>query len=1053
VKGVKGGLDLGGKVDAEEDEAHKLRLELSAKLPKPSKDECQICLKVFGMFKRPLSCFECDRTVCDACSDKFYSKIVLGWEKSNIVCFSCLPTIKTKWFEEYNRKLALDASFKVAKEHESGDFISLLPELKKDPSRGKIGGDLSLQANIEVGKPKLEYKMSRRTLDISVRRTKEEKALAKLKWKKNIIDGKGKCSVCASMFSPTKRPHECKMCGIPACSSCICNTSLIVVLGWSKSQKICIKCFPSIREQVQLKIKEKPELKIHAEKELEVFKEWQALPALQRIPRRKNGSGSDSSDSSSSSNSDSEDKKGGSKFGFGFGGKLDIKGGLKFGGEAHVKKQHRSKDMKIEWKNTAIEGGKVCLGCQSKFSLTKRPHQCAECNGLFCSSCSTMSFTSILLGWKKPKRLCEKCVVNLKVKIEAQASFADKAQVEKEIQELSRWLSLSPNLRLPKRKDGRDGSDTSGSSSAESSSDDEKAKKLPPDCKICHKDFGMFKKSFLCFHCLTYVCEDCSDKLHSKLILGWVKPNIVCLSCLTAVKLKWKEEHTRKLKLNSTLTFTKDDESLDFSNMLSITGNVPDVKVKAKPLEGKLKLKMEWRTKILNSGASCAACKTKFSNTRRPHECKECSTTICSACSKGSFISAVLGWTHAHRLCVKCLPKMRTKIEAKISYNPSLKAKGDRELADIDGWLALAPTLRIPKRKDGREGSESSDSSSSNDESSLKGKIDVDLSLKAKVDLPTVKGKLDVPEGSGKGKLEVRTGALGHKQKRVSVRQDSIIRLGAICSICSVKFSFFKRPHQCKECKLHVCSGCSSGGIVSIVLGWGGKPRRVCAKCVAEVKKKLEKRATMMPELKLQAEKEAKELDFRISLKIDKKNRNTEDSSSSSDSDGGLALGVKGKKPVIEYKPISLTCKICKKNFGPTVAAAQCTNCSGEVCLSCTSALHSKFLGWATPKVVCEECLPQIKARWLIEKEKQININPGCKFDETTEAPFFTLFDTPKGGISGGVRGTLSAGSSGVAKPTVGGVKGGIGVSGNVNVGVSGNVGLSGGGGKKIEKG
>lgn len=62
---------------------------------------------------------------------------------------------------------------------------------------------------------------------------------------------------------------------------------------------------------------------------------------------------------------------------------------------------------------------------------------------------------------------------------------------------------------------------------------------------------------------------------------------------------------------------------------------------------------------------------------------------------------------------------------------------------------------------------------------------------------------------------------------------------------------------------MHVCSGCSSGGIVSIVLGWGGKPRRVCGKCVGDIKKKLEKRATLMPELKIQAEKEAKELEYR----------------------------------------------------------------------------------------------------------------------------------------------------------------------------------------------
>ena len=69
--------------------------------------------------------------------------------------------------------------------------------------------------------------------------------------------------------------------------------------------------------------------------------------------------------------------------------------------------------------------------------------------------------------------------------------------------------------------------------------------------------------------------------------------------------------------------------------------------------------------------------------------------------------------------------------------------------------------MRIPKRRDGKEGSESSDSSDSNDELSGKGKVSADLALRAKVDLPTVKGKHDAPhspEISGKGKLEVRAG-------------------------------------------------------------------------------------------------------------------------------------------------------------------------------------------------------------------------------------------------------------------------------------------------------
>lgn len=147
---------------------------------------------------------------------------------------------------------------------------------------------------------------------------------------------------------------------------------------------------------------------------------------------------------------------------------------------------------------------------------------------------------------------------------------------------------------------------------------------------------------------------------------------------------------------------------------------------------------------------------------------------------------------------------MRTKIEAKVNYNPSLKIQGDKELAgtflffflfistshllfstDIDGWLSLSPALRIPKRKDGKDGSESSSSSSSDDD---KNKT---LSIKANVKSP------DISVG-GKGKLEVRAGVSNNnnnnKQKRVSVKQDSIIRLGALCSICSIKFSFFKRP-------------------------------------------------------------------------------------------------------------------------------------------------------------------------------------------------------------------------------------------------------------------
>lgn len=36
---------------------NKLKTDIGAKIPKPAKGECQICLKVFGMFKRPVCYF------------------------------------------------------------------------------------------------------------------------------------------------------------------------------------------------------------------------------------------------------------------------------------------------------------------------------------------------------------------------------------------------------------------------------------------------------------------------------------------------------------------------------------------------------------------------------------------------------------------------------------------------------------------------------------------------------------------------------------------------------------------------------------------------------------------------------------------------------------------------------------------------------------------------------------------------------------------------------------------------------------------------------------
>jgi hypothetical protein len=80
------------------------------------------------------------------------------------------------------------------------------------------------------------------------------------------------------------------------------------------------------------------------------------------------------------------------------------------------------------------------------------------------------------------------------------------------------------------------------------------------------------------------------------------------------------------------------------------------------------------------------------------------------------------------------------------------------------------------------------------------------------------------------------------------------------------------------------------------------------------------KRIRLQVNQERETQRNATNENFRISVKIEKKNRNAEDSSSSSDSDGG-GVGLKGKKLAIEYKPVSLTCKSCKKSFGPTVSA------------------------------------------------------------------------------------------------------------------------------------
>lgn len=119
--------------------------------------------------------------MCDGCSDKFYSKLVFGWQKSNIICFTCLPLVKQRWYEDYTKKLAIDPAFAISMESESSEFMSLVPcmlirfvlcfvllpnnfvALKKDPSRGKIGTQLDLKGSASQ-KPKLEFKMSRRTL-------------------------------------------------------------------------------------------------------------------------------------------------------------------------------------------------------------------------------------------------------------------------------------------------------------------------------------------------------------------------------------------------------------------------------------------------------------------------------------------------------------------------------------------------------------------------------------------------------------------------------------------------------------------------------------------------------------------------------------------------------------------------------------------------------------------------------------------------------------------------------------------------------------------------
>jgi hypothetical protein len=51
------------------------------------------------------------------------------------------------------------------------------------------------------------------------------------------------------------------------------------------------------------------------------------------------------------------------------------------------------------------------------------------------------------------------------------------------------------------------------------------------------------------------------------------------------------------------------------------------------------------------------------------------------------------------------------------------------------------------------------------------------------------------------------------------------------CVICGTKFSFFTRPHNCKQCRQVICAGCSPHSAV-IAKSESSKRQRICNDCV-----------------------------------------------------------------------------------------------------------------------------------------------------------------------------------------------------------------------------
>jgi hypothetical protein len=456
--------------------------------------------------------------------------------------------------------------------------------------------------------------------------------------------------------------------------------------------------------------------------------------------------------------------------------------------DSHPKTKIGKKLKSVEWQQEMINAKMRCTYCGSALSLLKRPHKCAECASVVCSTCSNIGFISFVLGWKGPRRTCQKCIagtIRQQIHAKTRENPQLKEQADKEIRDITDWVNLNPVLRLKKRKDGKDGSESSPSSLSSSSSDgSSKGSKLrkashtisvptatpqSPKVQFSGSDSPASTKPKSGFGGQVQA----SVSIPSVHVHASTQGHAGASVSVPSVHASTHGHSSGGVSVPSVHTHATGSNIHASVSVPSVTagsavksGNskAPSVgssfgvtlhQTPKKSKDQKKAVKLEWKMRSIQSGKACHACSAAFSLTKRPHKCKECSNDVCSSCVFSHFTLPFLGYTKPHNLCINCIVNLKTKISQKVKENPELRAEAVKGLKTIVDWINLQPALRVRKRKAGKDGSESSSSSSSSSDS------DSGKKKTSKVEVSVGGPKVGVKGLGGATKMEIDTPKVG----------------------------------------------------------------------------------------------------------------------------------------------------------------------------------------------------------------------------------------------------------------------------------------------------